>query len=62
MPIRKVNGGYKWGSQGKVYPTRQGAEKQAAAAYAHGYKGEKSPRSRESKCARRFWQACSLFS
>jgi len=44
MPIRKVNGGYKWGSQGKVYPTRQGAEKQAAAAYAHGYKGEKSPK------------------
>lgn len=38
MPIRKVNGGYKWGDSGKVYPTRKQAEKQAAAAYASGYK------------------------
>ena len=38
MPIRKVKGGYKWGDSGKVYPTRKGAEKQAAAAYASGYK------------------------
>ena len=38
MPIRKVQGGYKWGDSGKVYPTREGAEKQAAAAYASGYK------------------------
>jgi hypothetical protein len=39
MPIRKVSGGYKWGSSGKVYKTRAGAERQAAAAYASGYKG-----------------------
>jgi hypothetical protein len=38
MPIRKVKGGYKWGDSGKMYPTRKGAEKQAAAAYASGYK------------------------
>ena len=38
MPIRKVQGGYKWGNSGKVYPTRKGAEKQAQAAYASGYK------------------------
>ena len=38
MPIRKVSGGYKWGDSGKVYPTRKQAEKQAAAAYASGYK------------------------
>ncbi len=38
MPIRKVRGGYKWGSKGKVYPTREGAERQAQAAYASGYK------------------------
>jgi len=38
MPIRKVPGGYKWGSSGKVYKTRAGAERQAAAAYASGYK------------------------
>jgi hypothetical protein len=42
MPIRKVAGGYKWGSKGKVYPTRAGAAKQAAAAYAHGYRETKS--------------------
>jgi hypothetical protein len=39
MPIRKAPGGYKWGSSGKVYKTRSGAERQAAAAYASGYKG-----------------------
>lgn len=38
MPIRKVQVGYKWGDSGKVYPTRKQAEKQAAAAYASGYK------------------------
>ena len=41
MPIRKVKGGYQWGSKGKVYPTREGAEKQAQAAYASGYKEDK---------------------
>lgn len=40
MPIRKVKGGYKWGSHGKVYPSRKGAERQAAAAYASGYTGK----------------------
>lgn len=40
MPIRKVKGGYKWGSHGKVYPTREGALRQARAAYAHGYEGK----------------------
>jgi hypothetical protein len=40
MPIRKVKGGYRWGSKGKVYKTRAGAERQARAAYASGY-GEK---------------------
>jgi len=38
MPIRKVKGGYKWGTSGKVYPTKAGAAKQARAAYASGYK------------------------
>jgi len=41
MPIRKVKGGYKWGSLGKTYPTKAGAERQAAAAYASGYKPKK---------------------
>ena len=38
MPIHKVKGGWKWGSHGKVYRSRKGAERQAAAAYASGYK------------------------
>lgn len=37
MPIHKVSGGYKWGSHGKVYPDRKGAERQAAAAHANGF-------------------------
>lgn len=38
MPIHKEGSGYQWGNHGKVYPTRKGAEKQAAAAHAHGYR------------------------
>lgn len=44
MPIRKVEGGYKWGDHGHVYPNRAGAERQAAAAHAHGFKGDSTPR------------------
>jgi hypothetical protein len=40
VPIRKVEGGYKWGGHGHVYATRAGAERQAAAAHAHGFKGD----------------------
>lgn len=42
MPIKKVKGGYKWGSSGKVYSSRAKAAKQAAAAYASGYKKKKA--------------------
>lgn len=35
MPTRKVKGGYKWGSTGKVYPTKQQADKQGAAIHAN---------------------------
>lgn len=41
MPVHKVAGGYKWGSKGKVYPTKAQAERQGRAAYANGYKGKK---------------------
>ena len=44
MPINKVKGGYKWGSKGKVYKDRKGAERQAAAAYASGYEEPKKMR------------------
>jgi hypothetical protein len=40
MPVRKVRGGYKWGSKGKVYKTKAGAQRQARAAHANGYKGK----------------------
>ena len=46
MPIKKVAGGYKWGDSGKVYKTRAGAERQAAAAYASGYRKKKAEGSR----------------
>lgn len=42
MPIRKVEGGYKWGEHGHVYPSRAGAERQAAAAHAHGFHGDEA--------------------
>ena len=38
MPIRRVKGGYKWGSHGKVYKSRAGAVRQAQAAHAAGFK------------------------
>lgn len=38
MPVKKVKGGYKWGSKGKVYKSKKKAEAQGRAAYASGYK------------------------
>ena len=41
MPVKKVKGGYRWGSKGKVY-TGSGAKSKAArqgqAAHASGYR------------------------
>jgi hypothetical protein len=41
MPVVKVKGGYRWGNKGKIYKTRQQAEKQGRAIYASGYKSKK---------------------
>jgi hypothetical protein len=41
MPVRKVKGGWKWGSKGKTYTTKAQAERQGRAAYASGYKKKK---------------------
>lgn len=41
MPVRKVPGGWKWGSRGKVYKNKADAERQGRAAYANGYRGKK---------------------
>ena len=38
MPIFKVPGGFRWGTHGHVYKSITGAARQAAAAYAHGYR------------------------
>jgi hypothetical protein len=43
MPVRKVPGGYQWGTQGKVYPTKQQAAAQGRAAYASGYRSQTKP-------------------
>ena len=41
MPVHRTkSGGYQWGTHGKVYKTKAGAQRQARAAYAHGYKGK----------------------
>ena len=37
MPVRKVQGGYRWGKSGKVYPTKAQAERQGRAIHASGY-------------------------
>ena len=42
MPVMKVKGGYRWGKTGKVYPTKEQAEKQGRAIMASGY-GKKKP-------------------
>ena len=49
MPVKKVKGGYKWGTKGKTYPTKAQAEKQGRAAYANGYKGGGEKSSSKSK-------------
>lgn len=41
MPVKKVKGGYKWGSSGKVYKSKKKAAAQGRAAYAAGYKKKK---------------------
>ncbi len=38
MPVQKVPGGYRFGTTGKVYPTKAQAEQQARAIYASGYR------------------------
>lgn len=40
MPVHKTKGGWKFGTSGKVYKTKAGAQKQARAIYASGYKGK----------------------
>jgi len=38
MPVRKVKGGFKWGTTGKVYPTKAEALKQGRAIEASKHK------------------------
>jgi len=38
VPVKKVKGGYRFGTSGRVYKTKAAAEKQARAIYASGYK------------------------
>jgi hypothetical protein len=40
VPTRKVKGGWRWGSKGKVYKTKKEADKQGKAIYASGYKSK----------------------
>jgi len=38
MPVRRVRGGYRWGTSGRIYKTRRQAEKQGRAIRASGYR------------------------
>jgi len=44
MPVRKVKGGYRWGKTGKIYKTREQAERQGRAIRATGYRGGRRTR------------------
>ena len=41
MPVKKVKGGWKYGTKGKVYPTKKQAVKQGAAIHASKKKKKK---------------------
>jgi len=41
MPVRKVKGGYRWGTSGKIYKTKKQAERQGRAIRAAGYRGKR---------------------
>lgn len=53
MPVHRVKGGWRWGRHGHVYKTRRGAEVQARAAYANGYRGDSADEGAPSKLRRR---------
>jgi hypothetical protein len=38
MPVKRVRGGYRWGTSGRIYKTRRQAEKQGRAIRASGYR------------------------
>ena len=40
MPVRKVAGGYRWGTHGKIYKSKAKAARQGRAIYASEYKGK----------------------
>jgi len=46
MPVHRVAGGWRWGKSGKVYKSRAGAERQARAIYASGWRGDAEARLR----------------
>ena len=41
MPVKKVKGGWKYGTKGKVYPTKKQAEKQGRAIETNKHKKKK---------------------
>ena len=54
MPVRKVKGGYRWGSSGRVYKKKSDAEKQGRAIYASGYvNATRKKRKKSTKKSRR---------
>ena len=52
MPVKKVKGGYRYGSKGKTYSSKSKAAKQGRAIKASGYK-EKGKRKNPKRQAKR---------
>lgn len=40
MPVKKTKKGYKWGTKGKVYPTKKQAQRQGRAIKANERRGK----------------------
>lgn len=62
MPIHSCKlpeggSGYQWGDHGHCYGSRSGAERQAAAAHAHGYAGDAKHEPRSEAQRRAMWAA-----
>lgn len=49
MPIHKEGSGYQWGNHGKVYPSKAGAQRQAAAAFANGWQGDAAEKGKKGR-------------
>lgn len=53
MPVHKVGKYWQWGAHGHRYLKKADAERQARAAYANGYRGDKGSKRKPTKRRKR---------